>query len=341
MTSDFLVEVAVPAVIAGVLGLLLPFGVRPLLHRWNLVDLPTARSSHSAPVFRGMGLATALAATLSFASCLVLGLIPVDRSVALVVLAGAVLSGALGWFEDFRGLPILVRLAVQLLVGTAVTLAVTILLHTSVWWVPVGIVALVAYINVANFMDGVNGISGLHGLVVGSVYAYAGYVTDTRWLLVGGASLAAAYLAFLPWNVRTGKNVFLGDAGSYFLGGAIASMAVGAFLSGIYVEYILSPVLIYLADTGYTLLKRVFKGEQWYKPHRTHVYQRLTDCGFSHLASAFLVNGLSLLISIITIVALPFASQQAMGTALLVVLLILLYLVLPELLGRKGKHEKG
>ncbi len=329
-----------PALCAGILGLLLPFVVRPLLHRWNLVDLPTARSSHSEPVFRGMGLATAIAVGVTYFVSLLLGLIEVDRSIALVVLMGAVAAGVLGWFEDLRGVGVIQRFAVQLLIGIAVTVSLTAILDTSIWWIPVGIFAIAAYINVANFMDGVNGISGLHGLTVGIFYAYAGVHTGTQWLMVGGAALAAGYAAFLPWNVRTGKNVFLGDAGSYFLGGVIACMAVGAFLAGIYVEYILSPVLIYLADTGFTLLKRMLGGEQWYKPHRTHVYQRLTDFGVSHVGSALIVNGVSALVSMITIVALPFQTQQAIWAGLAVVLIIAGYLALPAFLKKASAREK-
>ncbi len=74
---------------------------------------------------------------------------------------------------------------------------------------------------------------------------------------------------------------FLGDVGSYLLGASIAALAVAGFLSGVYVEYVLSPILVYAADTGYTLLRRIKAGERWYASHREHVYQRLTDVGFT------------------------------------------------------------
>ena len=72
-TSELLALLLVPTLVALVAGLLLPFAVRPLLQRWNLVDIPTARSSHSSPVFRGMGLATALAAVLAYLVTLIDG----------------------------------------------------------------------------------------------------------------------------------------------------------------------------------------------------------------------------------------------------------------------------
>ena len=339
-TSELLALLLVPTLVALVAGLLLPFAVRPLLQRWNLVDIPTARSSHSSPVFRGMGLATALAAVLAYLVTLIDGQIFTDRSIALFVLFGMVASGALGWMEDYCGVSIKVRFAAQLLIGAIVTLGMTLMLGTSIFWVPLGIFAIAAYINVVNFMDGINGISGLHGFAVGGAYAYAGWANQMPWLLAGGAAVAAAYLAFLPWNVRTGKNVFLGDAGSYFLGGAIASMAVGAFLSGVYVEYILAPLLVYLTDTGTTLLRRIVRGEQWYKPHRTHAYQRLTDVGFSHLGSATLVTLTTFVVTAVTVVALPFETQNAVWSALLVVLILALYVFLPTMLG-KVRQKNG
>lgn len=339
-TSELLALLLVPTVVGLVAGLLLPFAVRPLLHRWNLVDIPTARSSHSSPVFRGMGLATALAAVLAYLVALIDGQIFTDRSIALFVLFGMVASGALGWLEDYRGVSIKVRFGAQLLIGAIVTLGMTLMLGTSIFWIPLGVFAIAAYINVVNFMDGINGISGLHGFAVGGAYSYAGWVNQMPWLLAGGAAVAVAYLAFLPWNVRTGKNVFLGDAGSYFLGGAIASMAVGAFLSGVYVEYILAPLLVYLADTGTTLLRRIVRGEQWYKPHRTHAYQRLTDVGFSHLGSAALVTLTTFVVTAVTVMALPFETQNAVWSALLVVLILALYIFLPTLLG-KVRQKNG
>ncbi|WP_143539243.1 MraY family glycosyltransferase [Rothia nasimurium] len=333
MTTDQLIAlVLVPGSLALVLGLLLPYAVRPLLHRWNLVDIPTARSSHSSPVFRGMGLATALAAIAGYFLALVDGQIFTDRSIAVFVLFGMVTSGLLGWLEDYRGVSIIVRASAQLAIGLIVTIGMTLMLGTSVFWIPLGAFAVTAYINVVNFMDGINGISGLHGLVVGGAYAYAGWVNQMPWLLAGGASVTAAYLAFLPWNVRTGKNVFLGDAGSYFLGGAIACMAVGAFLSGVYVEYILAPLLVYLADTGSTLFRRISQGEQWYKPHRTHTYQRLTDAGMSHLGAAGVVTLTTVLVTVITVGSLPFETQNALGSALAVLVILALYLTLPTLI---------
>ena len=53
-------------VLAVIAGALLPFAVRPILHRNNMVNIPNERSSHTTPTYRGMGLATAAATLLAF-----------------------------------------------------------------------------------------------------------------------------------------------------------------------------------------------------------------------------------------------------------------------------------
>ena len=59
-------ELASIFILAVIAGALLPFAVRPILHRNNMVDIPNERSSHTTPTYRGMGLATAAATLLDF-----------------------------------------------------------------------------------------------------------------------------------------------------------------------------------------------------------------------------------------------------------------------------------
>jgi UDP-GlcNAc:undecaprenyl-phosphate GlcNAc-1-phosphate transferase len=134
---------------------------------------------------------------------------------------------------------------------------------------------IAAYINVANFMDGIDGISSLHGVVVGGSFVVIGGVWAADWMMVTGAVLVASFLGFLPWNVLR-KRTFLGDSGSYLLGGGVAGTAVAAVISGIPPLAALSPLALYVGDTGITLLRRVRAGEVWHEPHRSHVYQRLS-----------------------------------------------------------------
>ena len=326
--------------LAFVLGALLPFAVRPILHRNNMVDVPNERSSHTAPTYRGMGLATAAATLLAFVVATLFGwTYRSSESLQLAVtIAAAILCAlALGWLEDIRGVSIVRRAGLQLVIGLLVSVSFATVQGTNILLLILGAIFVAGYINVANFMDGINGISGAHGLVAGLAYALTGWMVNLPWLALAGVAVAGAFAAFLPWNVRPGKNVFLGDAGSYVLGAALGTLAVGAWFADVPFLLAFAPLMTYLADAGTTLFRRFMAGEQWYKPHRTHTYQRLTDVGFSHLGSTAVVTGTTILVWVL----LAFASDlfasgavlAAVGVVLVALAVLVVYLRMPQLFG--------
>ncbi|MCC3277630.1 glycosyltransferase family 4 protein [Arthrobacter sp. zg-Y40] len=325
---------AVCAAAAFLISLLLPFVFIPLLRRLGVLDVPNERSSHTTVVIRGVGLTVAAGVLAGLVLSLATGLVSVDRSIIAILIAVIGLASLLGWIEDWRGVSVRTRAGSQLVIGLAGTAALAWTMEQSWWWVPVGGVAIAAYINVANFMDGINGISGLHGLVVGVLYSISGVLSDHVWLTVAGAVTAAAFAAFLPWNLGRGQ-VFLGDVGSYLLGASVAGTAVAAFLAGVYVEYLLFPLLVYLADTFSTLLRRVRRGERWYTAHRQHVYQRLTDAGLSHVQVSLLVTGCTLVVGLAGLFTAGAGAGTTLAGVLFAVAVVVFYLASPALFARR------
>ncbi|MCC3267861.1 UDP-phosphate glycosyltransferase [Arthrobacter gengyunqii] len=315
-------------------SLLLPFLFIPFLRRLGVLDIPNERSSHSKVIIRGVGVTIAAGVLLGTGLSLLTGLVAIDRSIMLILMAVIAAASLLGWIEDFRGLSVRIRAGLQVLLGIVGTTALVWTMEQSYWWVPVGALAIASYINVANFMDGVNGISGLHGIAVGVLYAVAGQLNDHVWMTVAGAVTAAAFAAFLPWNLGRGS-VFMGDVGSYLLGASISGIAVAAFLAGVNVEYLLFPVLIYLADTFSTLLLRISRGERWYAAHRQHVYQRLTDVGLSHLQSAGVVTVCTLLAGGAGLFVAGAGDMPKIAVTLFAVAVVVFYLFSPRIFGRR------
>lgn len=312
-------------------SLLLPFGFKPWLRRLAVVDMPSDRSSHSQPTIRGMGIAVLSAVVLALFVALFSPLSATQKAILLTILVVLLTASLIGWIEDLRGLSVKTRALCHLVVGaTGTALLAWLTGGTGYWWTVAGAVAVAAYINVANFMDGINGISGLHGLVVGLAYAAAGALTGTHWLVIAGAVMAAGFAGFLPWNLG-GNPVFLGDVGSYLLGSSIAITAVAAFLAGVPVEYLFAPVLIYLADTFVTLLRRIAAGERWYVAHRQHAYQRLVIVGLSHLQAAMVVTSATVLTSLLGVFAVANGPVGLLVGAVLCVVVVLLYLRTPTI----------
>src|ERR1700729_2427665 len=249
----------------------------PLLRR-AAIDVPNGRSSHSVPTPRGGG--APIAAGLVVAAAL---LIPGTAGVMFAIAVGV--FAAIGFADDLGSLPAGRRLAMQGLASLVIAgvlagriglpppvLAATVLV-LAVW--------LIGFVNAFNFMDGVNGISGAHALISGLVYAGLGWWLHDGFLVPAGAAVAAGALAFLPWNAGRAR-VFLGDAGSYALGAVLATLAAYAVLQGVPVEAAAGPLVLYLADTAWTPQRRGRGGQRWSESHRSHVYQRWWDAGWSH-----------------------------------------------------------
>ncbi|WP_157155333.1 glycosyltransferase family 4 protein [Diaminobutyricimonas sp. LJ205] len=321
------------------LSMTLPGVVRPLLQRRHMLDIPNARSSHVQPALRGGGIAPLIAFTIGLVLFTVASPAPIETGTLAVCLGVAAASGIVGWIEDVKGASVRVRATAQATIGLAGS-AILIGMSDLTWLLlPIFALSIAAYINVANFMDGINGISTLHAAVVGGTYAVLGLLTSSLWLTAAGAVLALAFIGFLPWNLLP-RRMFLGDVGSYLLGGSISALAVAALSHGLPFIAVASPLLLYIADTGITLVRRVANGERWHEAHRTHIYQRLTDIGLSHLQTAGIVSagavclsGLGLGTVIFPDVAPLLIASQA--------LLLLAYVALGSVLGRRVREIAG
>lgn len=355
------------SVLSGALSLvasvLLPYLVRPLLVRLGIMDVPNERSSHERPVLRGLGLAVlaALGVGGGVASALFLWS-PVERSgtaVLIIVLVGSIAAGLLGLSEDLRGLSVPVRSASLLVIaaaaailliafantgGTGPTLSIglTLALSTAPIWALIllavyGVLFISSYINVANFMDGLNGISGFHGVIAGATFALTGWLTGLPWLLCAGLVLGAAFAGFLPWNLSR-PGAFLGDVGSYLLGGATAIISFAAFCAGVPLLVTIGPMVMYFGDVGVTLVKRVRAGHQWDEPHKEHVYQRIQQLGYTHVQASAMTAGCTAITSVLGIMAL-FTHVFGTFTLFAAGLVVLgFYLMLPRILPPRGEH---
>lgn len=339
------------------LSLCLPLVVKPLLMRLGIMDVPTERSSHDRPILRGLGLAVLIAMGLGLGLSCVLALqMDPEGSTWKFLLAagiGSVASGLLGFAEDLTGLSVTVR-SVCLLVIAAASCSALLWIATMsdhadaperalsvvapglpLWVLMLlgfyGVLFVSGFINVANFMDGLNGISGFHGVIAGLAFAVAGWCTQTGWLSLSGLVLAAGYAGFLPWNLsQTGA--FLGDVGSYLLGGSVAILSFAAFVDGVPLLATIGPMVIYFGDVGVTLVRRIRAGHKWDEPHKEHVYQRIQQLGYSHVQAsgiAALCTTLTSVLGIISIYANLFGALALLAGGLTV---LLVYLALPRIL---------
>jgi UDP-N-acetylmuramyl pentapeptide phosphotransferase/UDP-N-acetylglucosamine-1-phosphate transferase len=305
-----------------------------LLRRLAVLDVPGGRSSHSVPTPRGGGVPIAVGLVAAV-------LIAPGSGKAKLALAAAVgFFGLLGLLDDLGGLPALSRLALQAAGASAVASLLVLpgRLPAFVLAAAVAAVALwtVGFVNAFNFMDGVNGISGAHALIGGVAYAcLAGQPRDGLGA-AAGLALAAGACAFLPWNAVRAR-VFLGDVGSYAIGGTLAVLAARLVMLGVPVDAVAGPVALYLADVAWTLQRRIRRGERWLEGHRTHVYQRWCDAGWSHAEVTVLTSALTVLLCLLGVLGLHGGATVRAGADLAGLAALALYLRSPLLFQRLGE----
>lgn len=265
----------------------------PHLERVGVIDEPNRRSSHSRPMPRGGGVALATLATSSAA----LLSFPLGTSADLfLVVGGSLALGLLGFADDIWGLGVPIRLSVQILV-TALVLGVGVGWPDS--WTRGGVVGLgVAFVvgstNIFNFMDGIDGIAAGTGTVAGLVMVVVGFLANERVLVIVGVAWTGASAGFLTQNWSPAR-VFLGDAGSLFLGFSLSALVV---LHGVERPAVglalLAPLLPFLIDSVSTMIARAKRGERLTQAHRSHLYQRASrSWGHAAVATAYIASSLA------------------------------------------------
>lgn len=255
----------------------------------GMVDSPDQRRLNLETVPRGGGSLVALGILFALIWLGMLG----QLSFSAAALSTCILAASLlGWFEDLRPRPIKWRLVGQLMIALGLMLYFRAPDHVQwgpySWSLPAyvwglfSILAFVWVVNLHNFMDGSDGLAALQGLFSISIYAVfylqAGLIRDAFLPMIIGAAL----LGFLFWN-RPPARLFMGDSGSLLIGAAVGSLAYYGIRSGA-VSVVLCIMIssVFIVDATATLLRRVFKGEQWYNAHATHAFQLLVIGGLSH-----------------------------------------------------------
>ena len=264
--------------------------LHPFLASRQLVDVPNHRSSHSQPTVRGGGVGIVIGLLVGLAlGVLLLAGSPIDlASTAAVGLTVGALA-TVGFAEDLFGLRVGARLLAQAVVLGVASTGLVLVHGIPVLFGLVAGLAGVFYVNAANFMDGVNGISSMHGAVVGAYFAVVGLLADDLALMLTSTAVSVAFLTFLPWNVPRAK-MFMGDVGSYALGGSAWALAVWALAMGAPLVTAVAPLIIYSADVAFTLVRRAARKAPLTEAHREHVYQRVEQITQSHRASTGLAT---------------------------------------------------
>ena len=308
-------------------ALILALGATPVIRRvasrLGIVDRPDARRVHLAPVPLLGGIAIYagfIVALLLFGEGWVV-------SQAIGILVGATIVSFLGIWDDRWGVRPVLKLS-----GQATAAGILIISGVQVSFLPhpilniaVTLLWIVGITNALNLLDNMDGLSGGVGAVAAGFFLLLA-AWNGQYLV---ASLAAALLGvcigFLVYNFNP-ASIFMGDAGSMFLGFILAVVGIKLRFPGRpnTITWMIPVVVLGLAifDTTLVVFSRLRRGiNPLTNPGKDHVSHRLVLLGLSQRQAVVLLYGVCGILGLVGVLIMHSSLVQAYlaGTAVLLV----------------------
>lgn len=283
-------------VLAGCLSLMLTAGLRRYAVSKSLMDIPNGRSSHSVPTPRGGGVSIVVTFLLGLA------LLAAEQQLAIssvLAFAGAGgLIAIIGFMDDHGHIAARWRLLGHFAAAAWALFWIGGLAPLNIFGatLDLGLIGnilaafyLVWMLNLYNFMDGIDGIASVEAVCVClgacTIYIICGF----NELIGLPLLLAAAVAGFLFWNFPPAK-IFMGDAGSGFLGVVLGLLSLQAAWVSPQLFWVWLILLgVFIVDATYTLIRRMVRGDKVYEAHRSHAYQ-FASRRFGHLRVTWAVG---------------------------------------------------
>ena len=268
--------------------------------RFNIIDKPNERSSHTTIVLRGGGIVFSV-------SMIVWAVLMVAQGKGIAAylpfLVGLILIAGISFWDDVRSLPDSVRLVVQFvatgLMFWSIVLATGGLAGMPWYWVAaIGIVALIVFVgatDVINFMDGINGITAGYALAVllplllVDSQLNVGKFIEPSYLVV--AMIGVLVFCFFNFRPKGKAKCFAGDVGSIGIA-FILLFAIGLLIARTGDVTWLIFLIVYGVDGCCTIAHRIMLHENLGQAHRKHAYQIMAnELGMSHVAVSLIYMG--------------------------------------------------
>jgi len=290
----------------GTLGLI--FLLRKYAHGFGLVDTPSPRKTHNGeiPVIGGLAIGVAFLLTSLTQYSVEPDLLPLIVCCFVILLTGL--------FDDVREFSARSKFIGQVIAAVLMTSWADLALFDlgnlwgtggvvlGNWAIPFTLFCVIGLTNAMNMIDGLDGLAGGIAAIAAVWLGVAALIEnpfrDATLLFI----LAAAVAGFLVFNLRhpwrRHASVFLGDAGSMFLGFVLAWFAVDVTQSGPGDFYPISAVWILgvpVIDTLYLMVRRIILSRNPFAADRRHVHHTLIFMGLSETKTLWLLLGKSAL----------------------------------------------
>lgn len=274
--------------------LLTPLAIK-LAIKFGVVDRPHARRvhTHTTPRWGGLAMFGAFIIT-------TLALAPVryyllhenmlnERVIGILV--GGTLMTAVGALDDKYNVPAKLKLLGQIVAATVAVLPFHLRLMVAfnvdipIWpAVVLTVIWIVAITNTVNLIDGLDGLAaGICAIAAATFVIIGVFMKGTTGEAMLAAMVVGVCLGFLHYNFHPAK-VFMGDAGSHFLGFTIAVLSVlqnWKVATGVAFAVPILILAVPIFDTAFAVLRRLHRGQPIFSPDKGHIHHRLLSLGLN------------------------------------------------------------
>jgi len=237
-----------------------------LAKKFNIIDKPNSRSSHSQITVRGGGIIFPIIALTWFIWS---GFLYPMFFIGLLILS------IVSFFDDIFQLSSRIRFIAQL--GAVLLLFSDIGFALFPFWIWILLAILaVGILNSYNFMDGINGITAGYSC---SVLIGLWIVNNFQVEFINNELIyfvAISLLVFSLFNFRSKAKCFAGDVGSISIAFILLFM-LALLITKTHNPLYLLFLSIYGIESTLTIVYRIWLKENIFEPHRKHVYQLLAN----------------------------------------------------------------
>lgn len=289
-----------------------------LADRYNIIDKPNERSSHTRVTIRGGGVVFYLGALAWFIW---------SGAAYPYFFAGLTAIMLISFLDDMLTLSNRVRIGVHLL--SVLLLFMETGLFGYPWYIiPIALVLVIGTINAYNFMDGINGITASYSFAILFLLWLANrdiQFVDERMLIC----IALANGVFAFFNFRQRAKCFAGDVGSVGMCFILLFATISLILATGNPIYILF-FAIYGVDSVLTIVHRLLKKENIFEAHRSHLYQYLAnEAGGNRLLISYTYGLLQVGVGLLVFVLLTYPPNvQLWGSMAILATFALTYVLL-------------
>ena len=234
--------------------------------KFNIIDKPNERSSHSRITWRGGGIIFYFGALAYFLTN--------DWEYPWFILALSLIT-FISFVDDIRSTSQGLRLVFHFS-AMALMFYQWGLFSLSWWWIIIALIVCTGIINAYNFMDGINGITGGYSLFILEALAYINeeMVSFAEPALI--YTVLCSVVVFCFFNFRRKAKCFAGDVGSVSIAFILLFLIGKLILKTEDFSWMIL-LAVYGVDSVLTIIHRLMLHENIGLPHRKHMYQLMAN----------------------------------------------------------------